>query len=240
MCQVVNHPEMTLTLEKCLIQGWNECLLELRDFFLNYAIFSQCRMISLSYHMSFYTSNKAVHMDGNFQCWKKSVVWKNNIIWKRKGVFLKLFDWSDGTAMKVTCNNVCGFSFRTPPPPDMSISRTISPPPVRFSCMSCAGVVWILSGITHWSLFYHETISPFYRFSFYKLQFFISQSSDFANYRSVFQFILSGGGSCEGSPRPLAIFFCFIFNETFCLNLKSSCSKMSLTKNASKIVICDW
>ena len=38
VCLVVNHPDIALTLEKCLFQGINHCLL-LFNFFMSYAIF---------------------------------------------------------------------------------------------------------------------------------------------------------------------------------------------------------
>ena len=49
VCLVVNHPEIALTLEKCLIQGKNHCLL-----YLNWALFYE--LCDFSWYLQVITS----------------------------------------------------------------------------------------------------------------------------------------------------------------------------------------
>ena len=59
-CLVVNHPEIALTLEKCLIQGKIiVCFPWIERFFMKCAIFLDARR--------FYKSNEGEPMDGNLK-----------------------------------------------------------------------------------------------------------------------------------------------------------------------------
>ena len=89
-CLVVNHPEIALTLEKCIIQGKIiVCFTWTEHFFMNYAIFLD--IFKLSHVVSTKVTRAYLWMETYNKGGKRSVVWKNNKIWKRQRNYLKTY-----------------------------------------------------------------------------------------------------------------------------------------------------
>ena len=138
---MVNHPEIALTLEKCIIQGkiivcftWTERL------FMNYVIFLD--LFKLSHFASTKVTRASLWMETYNICGKRSVVWKNNKIWQGKTIFLKLIDWSNWNTNEIESYPWgCIFRFRAPLP--SGFPEPLTPPPVRFSSMPSVVGAWI-------------------------------------------------------------------------------------------------
>ena len=142
---MVNHPEIALTSEKCIIQGKTiVCFTWTERFFMNYAIFLD--IFKLSHVASTKVTRASLWMETQNKCGKRSVVWKNDKIWKGKTIFWKLIDWSDWNIDEIeSYPRGCIFRFRAPLTSEFP--DPLTPPPMRFSSMPSVVGVWIFSGI---------------------------------------------------------------------------------------------